>query len=378
MTSIIVTRPLKLLTVAVFLSASLAVQADVGDWYVAPSVAYFDDDGDRLLDDGVAGGQVQVGREMSEHFWLESLLGYHDIDGFPGQTHLEIGVNAIGNLLPDSRFSPYVIGGLGFLRADVGLPDFGGSPPAGDASTDLTATGGLGLNVRFGDGPWSMRAEWRLRYAFVSDNGLTDQIGSLGLQYSFGGGADSAAATAATAPMAGTDTDGDSVIDALDACPNTPQGVVVDLTGCPVDNDGDGVRNDQDKCPGTATGAVVDLNGCEIPADIMFKRIYFATASAVLDAEARQDLDEAVSVLTRYPGIPVEIGGHADSRGAENYNMQLSLLRAEVVRLYLAQAGVKEATLSVKGYGESQQAESNETAAGRAQNRRVVLETFER
>ena len=154
------------------------MHADVGDWYVAPSYTYFDDDGDRKIDDTTGGLQIQVGREMGEHFSLEGLLGYHDIDGFPGQEHLEIGINAVGNLLPDSRFSPYVIGGLGLLNADVGLPDFGGSPPAGDTASDLTATAGVGLKIRLGDGPWSLRTEWRARRAFGDDTDQTSEPGA--------------------------------------------------------------------------------------------------------------------------------------------------------------------------------------------------------
>ena len=74
-------RLLKLIALGLLAAASSAVQADEGDWYVVPSVTYFDDDPDRLIDAGVSGGQIQVGKEMGRHFWLEGLLGYHDIGG---------------------------------------------------------------------------------------------------------------------------------------------------------------------------------------------------------------------------------------------------------------------------------------------------------
>jgi hypothetical protein len=61
--------------------APLAAQAEEGEWYVSPSIAYTDDDPDRKIDDSFSGGQVQVGREMGKHLWLEGLFGYHDIDG---------------------------------------------------------------------------------------------------------------------------------------------------------------------------------------------------------------------------------------------------------------------------------------------------------
>ena len=338
------TRLLKLLTLGMFLSASVLAQAEEGEWYVAPSIVYTDDDGDRLIDDSVAGGQVQVGREMSEHFWLEGLLGYHDIDGFPGQEHLELGFNAIGNFLPDSLFSPYVIGGIGYLRADVGTPDFGGSPPADSTANNATATGGLGLKIRFGDSPWSMRAEWRLRHAFDSDNSLTDQIGSLGIQYNFGGRS-AAPVVAASAPVAA-------------------------VAAAPVDSDGDGVADDRDRCPGTPAGVKVDANGCEI---VSLRNVYFGFDSAVLLATTKRMLDDAAAALSRHPDLRVEIAGFADARGPESYNMKLSERRAEAVRSYLEQAGVAATRMTTRGYGESHPGASDMSAKGLAENRRVEL-----
>ena len=337
-------RLLKLLPLAALLFASSATQADEGDWYISPSIAYSDDDGARLIDDAVAGGQIQVGKEMSEHFSLEALLGYHDIDGFPGQTHLEIGVNAIRRFRPDSMFSPYAIGGLGYLRADAGLPDFGGVPPAGTASSSATATAGLGLQVRLGDGPWSLRAEYRFRHAFDS-SGLTDQVGSLGIQYSFGDGSDPSVPVAASKPE-------------------------------PVaysDSDQDGVTDDRDRCPGTVAGAKVDLNGCEIHETIELRNIYFGFDSDVVLPTARRLLDHSASILLRNPDLQVEIAGYADTRGSERYNMALSQRRAEAVRGYLEQAGVNTANLTVRGYGKSQSDASDMTAANLAENRRVEL-----
>ena len=63
------------------------------------------------------------------------------------------------------------------------------------------------------------------------------------------------------------DSDGDGVADYLDKCPQTPQGVDVDMNGCPADSDGDGIANYLDKCPGTSQGVVVDMNGCPVDAD---------------------------------------------------------------------------------------------------------------
>ena len=63
------------------------------------------------------------------------------------------------------------------------------------------------------------------------------------------------------------DTDMDGVRDADDLCPNTPRGVIVDQTGCPVDSDGDGVPDGLDACPSTPEGAMVDERGCPLDSD---------------------------------------------------------------------------------------------------------------
>lgn len=342
-TSSDMTRFFKLLPLTGLLLVSLAAQADEGDWYISPSIVYTDDDGDRLIDDSLAGAQIQVGRDMSERFSLEGLLGYHDIDGYPGQEHLEIGFNAIRKFRPDSMFSPYIIGGLGYLRADVGLPDFGGVPAAGSTSSSATATAGLGLQVNFSDSPWSVRAEYRLRHAFDSTS-LTDQIASLGIQYSFGGGSDSSIPVAVT---------------------SAPEPAAYQ------DSDQDGVTDDRDRCPGTAAGVKVDLNGCEIPEIIDLKNIYFGFDSDVLHPASRRLLDHSASILSRHPDLQLEIAGYSDTSGPERYNMGLSQRRAEAVRAYLEQAGVNPANLTVRGYGES-------NSATHAANRRVELRITKR
>jgi OOP family OmpA-OmpF porin len=337
------TRLLRLLFIATLLPASLAAQADTGDWYVAPSIVYFDDDPDRKIDDGVSGFQIQIGREMSEYFLLEGLLGYNDIDGFPGQEHLELGFNAIRRFRPDSLFSPYIIGGVGYLQADVGEPSFGGLPPAGSTSSSATATAGLGFNLNFGDSPWSLRAEYRVRNDF--GDSLMDQIGSIGIQYSFGGGSDAPAVVTAS----------------------TTDPVVYS------DSDQDGVTDDRDRCPGTAAGAKVDRNGCEIVEKIEFANIYFGFDSDVVLPTARSMLGVSASILKHNPDVKIEIAGFTDTRGPERYNMALSVRRAEAVREVLEQAGVNPANLTVRGYGRSQAVASDLSARSLAESRRVEL-----
>jgi outer membrane protein OmpA-like peptidoglycan-associated protein len=74
-----------------------------------------------------------------------------------------------------------------------------------------------------------------------------------------------------------------------------------------------------------------------------------------------------------YPDIRLEIDGHTDNVGSENYNEKLSERRAEAVRNFLAQQGVADASMTVRGFGPNQPVAANTTPLGRQQNRRVEL-----
>ena len=167
------------------------------------------------------------------------------------------------------------------------------------------------------------------------------------------------------APM---DSDGDGVVDSKDACPGTPRGVTVDSKGCPLDTDGDGVYDYLDKCPGTPKGATVDARGCWV-----IKGIKFNTGEAIINPSSYRSLNKVATILNNNPSLNIEIQGHTDNRGSAALNQRLSEKRANAVMEYLVQQGVSQRRLTAVGYGFSRPAASNDTPAGRAQNRRVEL-----
>ncbi|MCF6356030.1 MAG: OmpA family protein [Candidatus Polarisedimenticolaceae bacterium] len=167
------------------------------------------------------------------------------------------------------------------------------------------------------------------------------------------------------------DSDGDGVVDSKDKCPGTPRGAPVDRNGCELDSDGDGVVDRKDSCPETPAGVKVDRNGCAEP--IVLKGVNFENDSAVLTAQAKSILNGVANSLKKRPDIKVTIAGHTDSRGSAAYNKMLSQRRADSVRRYLASKGVKASSLIAKGFGEEQPIAINDTATGRADNRRVEL-----
>ncbi len=88
---------------------------------------------------------------------------------------------------------------------------------------------------------------------------------------------------------------------------------------------------------------------------------------------AREKLAKIAGILVAHPGLRLEVEGHTDSVGSDEFNQRLSEQRASAVRDYLTQMGVGMTDITSRGFGESQPVASNGTAAGRQQNRRVEI-----
>ncbi|MGD8441586.1 MAG: OmpA family protein, partial [Holophagae bacterium] len=181
------------------------------------------------------------------------------------------------------------------------------------------------------------------------------------------------------------DSDGDGVPDTADKCPNTPRGVQVDSVGCPLDSDGDGVPDYLDECPGTPRGVPVNDDGCP-PSGVVVRgdewavegQILFDINKDTLKPNAKTLLDRVVIFLQKNPQWYVEIQGHTDNTGPKTWNDTLSQMRADSVMSYLVANGISASRLTAKGYGWSEPVASNDTAAGRQQNRRVDFRPTEK
>jgi OOP family OmpA-OmpF porin len=213
------------------------------------------------------------------------------------------------------------------------------------------------------------------------------------------------------------DSDGDGVTDSMDKCPGTPEGIKVDKSGCPPDSDKDGIFDYMDKCPGTPAGVKTDKNGCPPDSDKdgvydymdecsntkkgvnvdkkgcpvpsasdkvvvtergtwIYNDIQFDTGDVKINAKSASVLDEVAGILNENSKIKLEIQGHTDNRGNTAFNNRLSQQRADSVKKYLTEKGISPERLTAKGYGPSQPTASNETAEGRALNRRVEFKPF--
>ena len=128
----------------------------------------------------------------------------------------------------------------------------------------------------------------------------------------------------------------------------------------------------------------VDEKGCPVETSekekefldsglIRESNILFELEKADLKPESKEVLDEIGKIFVQWPDLKIEIGGHTDSQGADDFNQKLSEQRAAAVFEYLKAEfpKINADNFSVKGYGESMPVATNDTKEGRAQNRRV-------
>jgi OOP family OmpA-OmpF porin len=106
---------------------------------------------------------------------------------------------------------------------------------------------------------------------------------------------------------------------------------------------------------------------------IVLRGVEFAFDKAELTGSSSVILDVAVDQLKSCPNIPMEIDGHTDSVGAEDYNQGLGQRRAEAVKGYLVSKGLRSSRLTARSFGETRPVTSNDTDDGRQTNRRVEL-----
>ncbi len=175
------------------------------------------------------------------------------------------------------------------------------------------------------------------------------------------------------------DSDFDGVADYLDNCPTNRPGAHVDETGCPVDTDGDGVPDGLDDCPNTLYGMEVDKFGCidlSMLAKPMVLNIDYPSGSFEIDPKNKERLKSLARILNFVKDIRLEINGYTDNIGTTVANQRLSEKRARRVLDYLKTQGISPERIKVFGRGESNFIASNNTAKGRAENRRIEIMFF--
>ncbi|QFU74874.1 OmpA family protein [Halioglobus maricola] len=240
-----------------------------------------------------------------------------------------------GSYIGDAgRIRPYLAFGAGEIDIDYGAAD----------TVETTLNGGLGarwmITQRLG-----LSGEARMLYSL--DEHYKDTLLSIGLNFYLG------------------NVDGNTGAGASDAGGYS--------TG---DEDGDGVTDDMDQCPGTPAGTRVDSVGCPLPVTEVASikmMVNFGFDSSTVEEKYFSDISELAVFLQRFEDVHVDVEGHTDSSGPDDYNQSLSQRRAQaVVDLLVNEYGIAARRLEAKGYGESQPVADNATKEGRAENRRVM------
>jgi outer membrane protein OmpA-like peptidoglycan-associated protein/plastocyanin len=329
--------------------------------YVAPMFSYALADDDRDADDGM-GGTLGVGVMLTEQVSFElrgTYLNYGEADSHTGSKKENwMGGAGINAYLAPSGSGPY-------LHADV----------QGGAGTNFNA--GLGWDFAFSPGGWGIRAEALYHVQKTDDNrerDFNEPLFNLGLRIPFG------------APPVAPPPPPEPVVVVPPPPPPPPPG----RDG--IDNDGDGAidypadkgctdANDNDEynpiCKAPDPGQPMTLEGCGVGDTIVLQGVTFEFDKSRLTPNAKVILDGVGTALDSRPDIKVEIGGHTDSKGSDDYNLKLSDRRAASVKTYLESKGVVAGRMTSHGYGEAVPVADNATDEGRELNRRVELKVTE-
>ncbi|HOX70422.1 MAG: OmpA family protein [Dokdonella sp.] len=338
-----------LIAVAMIGGGVSVAHAQDGSWYIAPRVGVVFSDSNRDTDSSLYTG-LGIGWWVNPNFSVDAEYAINDADfknsSFrSGREWESASVGVTGRWFfgeQGSVWRPYVLGGLGFLHHAA----YSGTVQ--NDGWDPMATVGGGVQYNFND-RIALRGELAARYDHDNNslrgqfpgaedhNHYVDGIASIGLTIGFGGSAPVEPEAAAAPPPPSPP----------EAAPETP----------------------------ADTSVVIDLRGVNFKFDR--PRSSESDISPTLQeptADSIAILDQAVDVLTRNPNVRVELDGHTDSIGSDEYNQKLSERRAQIVYNYLTSHGVSASQITgVVGFGESKPIDTNDTKEGRARNRRTEL-----
>ncbi len=317
------------------ISATTYVGAKVGmGWLDSACV-----DSVNCEDDSVAGG-LYGGYNFTDNIALElnaDYLGDYDTSfNYNGTTQrysdsiIAISLSPMYRLAIKQEFDVFFKAGPAYIMHDD--------------EDDVVLALGIGAEKQFAD-DWAVRLEYQYFDDFDDKiiQNLNSNLVTVGLSYNFGTGNTTASAAAASA-AAVTQAPSEPIAE--------PETVVV-----------------EEEAEVVVTKAQTES----------FSQGTFATNSTELSDEGKAAVQPIVEVLQTYPQSTVNIVGHTDSTGAAEYNMMISKKRAAAVAAYIEEQGIESSRITASGEGEENPIASNDTAEGRAQNRRVeaTIPSFE-
>ena len=317
------------------LSAFAASAEDMyrGAWYAVPGVTFMSTDNDLEADNGVRGGFISLGRELSPSWDLQGRLGYNRLDedtGIPGASgnykQTTLGLDALYMFSRD-KLRPFLLAGVGAARNNV---DYSGVVIGDKSKTSIMANVGLGLQYLFSDS-FGLQADVRHQWSksdaksinnFDADGTIGNTLVNLGAIFRFGAPAPVVAeATPEPAPIAA----------APEPIPEPAPVAEPAVEAAPV------------VCTPQTSTITVEAEKL------------FSFDKANLHDEGKAALDEAAAKIKANPEFKaVIVTGHTDRLGTDAYNQKLSERRANVVKDYLTSQGVDQSIIQAIGKGESE------------------------
>ncbi|MGN7839306.1 OmpA family protein [Stenotrophomonas sp. 22385] len=357
----------KILTAALLGGLAFAQAASAQDfddrWYLTGSAGFNFQDSDRLTNDAPF-VTLGLGKFISPNWSLDGELNYQNPNFDDNQdlnwSQYGASIDLRRHFISEGRgWNPYLLMGLGYQKSEEEYNNFPSPDSPGERKDgNFAAKLGVGLQTTF-EKRVAVRAEVAYRGDFddksvsaPDESWFGDVLASVGVVIPLGPAP--VAAAPAPAPVAPSCAD--------------------------LDDDGDGVNNCDDKCPDSQPGQTIGPDGCPVPVSIDLKGVNFDFDKSTLRPDAVAILSEASQILSRYPDLKVEVAGHTDSKGTDEYNQKLSERRATAVYDYLTKNGVAASRLvGPIGYGESRPIAPNtnpdgsDNPEGRAKNRRTEL-----
>lgn len=336
-----------LLTINLAIAASFA-SADEGQFYIAPGIQWmnFDDSVNLENDEGYTFG---LGYDFSDKISAEfSLLELEPNRFGGGSVDVDMWkIDGFYDLDYDfSGFQPFAVTGLGNTNFD------------GD--NEMTWNYGGGVKYQITD-----NLVWRTAIRTFNYFDRDHEDSDLGIDSSlvfYFGGAKRPQAAPATAPSRAAAT----------PAPTRTEAPATRIA----DADRDGVADAMDKCPETPRNYAVDSDGCPIPVEEVARvelMVNFDYDKSDVKSEYFDEIQEVTDFMKQYSDVVIELEGHTDSRGDDAYNQGLSERRAAAVRqVMIDRFDISRARITSSGLGESQPVATNDTNAGRADNRRVM------
>jgi OOP family OmpA-OmpF porin len=337
---------IRLLSTALLAGLAFAQAANAQDfddrWYLTGSAGWNIQDNDRGTRNApfVALG---VGKFLNRNWSLDAELNYQNpsMDWNDDLNFSQYGISfdTRYHFIQDGRaWNPYIVMGLGYQRSEEEFDAFP-SPNSPGEREDGHVAGKIGAGIQSDVGRVAIRTELAVR--LDADN---DSVGALLEDDDNNDGEDwfqdLLLSVGVVVPL-GPET--------AVAPPPPPAESCADK-----DSDGDGVNDCDDKCPNSQAGQTIGPDGCPVPISIDLKGVNFDFDKSTLRPDAVAILNEAIEILKRYPELKVEVAGHTDECGSDEYNQGLSDRRSRAVYDYLTSNGSDASRLSgPNGYGES-------------------------